>query len=146
MSARGAYRTARRLLRRDRGQSLVEFAIVVPLLLALLVAIFEFGRAWNIQQVVTNVAREGARQGVLATVDNDSVQTVVSTLLTTARLDPADATVSVNGCNDITGTECNVQIQYPYNFLFMGPVVRLISGGAWPGSVTLGTTSIMRNE
>lgn len=151
MSARrrpGATRVARRLLRRERGQSLVEFAIVLPILLALLVAIFEFGRAWNIQQVITNVAREGARLAVLQDVQPDSVDNLIVDLLTTARLDPAESTVSVAnaGVDGGIGDQVTVQIQYPYNFIFLGPVVRLISGGAWPGSVTLSSTSIMRHE
>ena len=45
---------------RESGQSLLEFAIVLPILLALLVGIFEFGVAWNRKQVLTNAAREGA--------------------------------------------------------------------------------------
>ncbi len=48
-----------------RGQSLVEFALVVPMLLVMLVGIIEFGRAWNMSQVVTDSARQGARAGAI---------------------------------------------------------------------------------
>src|SRR5437870_5269441 len=48
-----------------RGQALVETAIAVPLLLLVSVLIFEFGRAYQVAQVVTNAAREGARVAVL---------------------------------------------------------------------------------
>ena len=48
--------------RRDgRGQALVELALILPILLMLLLGIFEFGRAWNTKQVITDAAREGAR-------------------------------------------------------------------------------------
>ena len=47
--------------RRERGTGLVEFALVVVLLLPLLLAIVEFGRAWFTVQVIHNAAREGAR-------------------------------------------------------------------------------------
>jgi Flp pilus assembly protein TadG len=44
-----------------RAQTMVEFAIVMPLLLALLIGIFEFGRMIFIYAVVTNASRESVR-------------------------------------------------------------------------------------
>ena len=49
--------------RRERGQSLVETAIIFPLLLLLLAAVVDFGRAFDAYIVLTNAAREGARWG-----------------------------------------------------------------------------------
>lgn len=46
----------------ERGQSLVEFALVLPLLLMLLMGVVFFTMAFNLQQVLNNAAREGARQ------------------------------------------------------------------------------------
>ena len=34
-----------------RGQAVVEFALVLPLVLILTISVFEFARAWNVQQV-----------------------------------------------------------------------------------------------
>lgn len=51
-----------RAARGARGQSLVEFAIVMPLLLSLLLGVVFFTMAFNLQQVLNNAAREGARQ------------------------------------------------------------------------------------
>jgi Flp pilus assembly protein TadG len=48
---------------RERGQSLVETAIVFPVLLLLLAAVVDFGRAFDAYIVLTNAAREGARWG-----------------------------------------------------------------------------------
>ncbi len=48
-----------------RGQAVVEFALVLPLILIMLISVFEFARAWNIQQVLTDAAREGARVAVV---------------------------------------------------------------------------------
>ena len=45
----------------EAGQALVEFALVVPLLLLLVVGVIEFGRAWNVSQAVNYAARQGAR-------------------------------------------------------------------------------------
>lgn len=45
------------------GSQIVEFAVSLPLLMALAVGIFDFGNAYNLKQKLTNAAREGARLG-----------------------------------------------------------------------------------
>jgi len=56
-------RTSKETKRRERGQSLVETAIVLPILLLLVAAVVDFGRAFDAYIVLTNAAREGARFG-----------------------------------------------------------------------------------
>lgn len=53
------------LLRRRRGQSLVETAMVLPVLAFLTFGLLDFGRAYYFQVAVTNSAREGARTAIL---------------------------------------------------------------------------------
>ena len=53
---------ARRRRRREEGQTLVEFALVLPVLLLLLVGILKFGMLFNNYLTLTDVARAGARQ------------------------------------------------------------------------------------
>jgi Flp pilus assembly protein TadG len=48
--------------RDERGAVMVEFAIILPLLLLLLMGIVEFGRAYNTQVSIQAAAREGARE------------------------------------------------------------------------------------
>ena len=48
-------------LRAADGAQLLEFAFVLPMLLVLAVGAFDFGRAYNLKQKLTNAAREGAR-------------------------------------------------------------------------------------
>ncbi|MGE5390083.1 MAG: TadE/TadG family type IV pilus assembly protein [Deltaproteobacteria bacterium] len=55
----------RGFIRRERGQALVEMALVIPVLLLLLVGICEFGRILGAYMVINNLAREGARYGVV---------------------------------------------------------------------------------
>ncbi len=47
--------------RRRAGQNLIEFALIVPILIALLMGIMEFGWVMRNQLILTNAAREGAR-------------------------------------------------------------------------------------
>jgi Flp pilus assembly protein TadG len=58
---------------RGRGQALVEFALVLPIALILLLAVFDVGRAVFLYNGLTNAAREGAR---LAVVNQDKSMVV----------------------------------------------------------------------
>ena len=53
------------LQRHEGGQSLVEFALVLPILLALLCGIIDFGWLYYNQITLNNAAREGARYAVI---------------------------------------------------------------------------------
>ena len=57
----------------ERGTALIEAAVTIPLLLLVAVGIFEFGRAYQTWQVLTNAAREGARVAVLPSGNPDAV-------------------------------------------------------------------------
>jgi len=52
-------------LRRDTGQSLVEFALILPLVLSILCGIVEFGRGFQSWLTITNAAAYGARTGAI---------------------------------------------------------------------------------
>jgi Flp pilus assembly protein TadG len=54
------------LKQRRRGDAIVEFALVLPILLLILFGIMEVGRVLDAWIVVQNAAREGARVGTLA--------------------------------------------------------------------------------
>ncbi|MDP3793543.1 MAG: pilus assembly protein [Candidatus Uhrbacteria bacterium] len=61
----------------QRGQAVLEFALIMPLLLFLLFAIFTVGYWMNAQQIVTQAAAQGARQGAL-TNDNGQIQGAIA--------------------------------------------------------------------
>lgn len=56
----------------QRGQSTVEFVLLVPLLLALFFLIFEVGRLFGSWLLITNAAREGARYGITQSFDTSA--------------------------------------------------------------------------
>jgi Flp pilus assembly protein TadG len=56
-------RAAATLCGETSGSQIAEFAVALPLLLVMVVGIFDFGNAYNIKQKVTNIAREAARMG-----------------------------------------------------------------------------------
>ena len=130
----------------EAGQALVEVAIALPILLALLVGIFEFARAYNVQQVITNAAREGARQGVLPTMGQADAVLRANERLSDANISTATVSwVCTAPCD--TGEAVQVTVSVDYTFVFIGPVLSLfVSGNNDPGTITLQSTSTMRKE
>ena len=57
--------------RSRRGQALVEFALVLPIILAVMFGAVEFGTALYDKAVITNASREVLRFGVVATLASD---------------------------------------------------------------------------
>lgn len=82
-----------RLHRRERGQALVEFALALPILILVLVGIFDGGRLVFAYHTVNNAAREAGRE---ATVNQTEADIRARALQHAVALDlvPADVTVS----------------------------------------------------
>jgi Flp pilus assembly protein TadG len=142
----GDYMTMKRL-RNERGAALLETAVTLPLILLVSVAIFEFGRAYQVQQVLTNAAREGARVAVLPDYTDDQVKTVVRTYLTDGGLTSVDPTIVRNVAVG-PATASRVTITYPFNFIVLNPVARLVTGTSTLGAgvLTMQAAALMRNE
>ena len=133
------------------GQNLVEFALVVVMLLLLVAGICEFGRAWNLYQILANAAREGARLAALPSgfATDAQVNTRIKSYLTTGNVDSSKASVTIGGAgvDGGTGTQVSITVSYPYQFGYVGPLVRMINPGATAGAdITINAQSVMRNE
>jgi Flp pilus assembly protein TadG len=86
-------RTRNASAHRSRGQSLVEFALVIPIFLLILVALFDLGRAVFSYNTLTNAVREGAR---MAIVNQDVPSIVARAKSQTAIVELDDPSVKVN--------------------------------------------------
>ncbi len=122
---------------RGRGQALAEFALVIPLLLLLLVAVFDVGRAVFAYNAITNAAREGTR---LAIVNQDvsSVQSraagqavgttttgdVVVTFIESSTGDPCNGV----GGNPILAIGCSAQVTVTAHWQAITPLIGNILG------------------
>ena len=127
-----------RRLKSERGQALLETALTLPLLLLVSVSIFEFGRAYQTWQVLTNAAREGARVAVLPGQTAGNVQARVRSYMTSGQLQNAGAAgVAVNQNASIsigagTASASVVTVSYPFTFMVLQPVARLLVTGRQP--------------
>jgi Flp pilus assembly protein TadG len=133
-----------------RGQAVVEFALVLPLVLILVISVFEFARAWNIQQVLTDAAREGARVAVVGSGNQEAagviqtkVQAAIDNAVSVAGIDPSDVTLQLDGEELGRGNPATVRLALPYRFTFLGPLMGWTIGKS---SLTLRTSITMRNE
>lgn len=79
-----------------RGAALVEFAFLFPLILILLVGIWEVGRMIEVQQAVSNAAREGGRQASTGQRTVAQVQQAVLNYLSNTGVSTAGTTVTVS--------------------------------------------------
>jgi len=100
----------------DSGAAAVEFALLAPVLLLLLVGIVEFGRVYNAQVTVTAAAREGARE---MAVRNDLTAAIDRVMAAAPALNPplsADQ-VSIDPAVCLAGDHVTVEVSYPVPLL-----------------------------
>jgi len=126
------------------GASAVEFALVLPLLLMLILGVVEFGTVFYRQAIIAWSSREGARTGIVAANPKPTaaqIQAAVRTVLNKAGLGTSPVTVTVSGAGGTFGTDLVVDVESPYRFQFLPALV--------PGmrsSVTLRGRTVMRHE
>jgi Flp pilus assembly protein TadG len=135
--------------RSERGAALVEAAVTIPILLLIAVGIFEFGRAYQHWQVLTNAAREGARYSVTPGATSANVDALVREYMKNGGLPKYDV-ANVQVVRNVAlafGTASTITIGYPFDFIVLQPVANMIKGGAGISkSVTMAAAATMRNE
>ena len=145
----------RRFGQNDRGAELIEFALVLPLLLAMLAGIADFGRMFQRLEVTTNAAREGARLASLPGYSQTDVQNRVRAYMDQGIQAGAGGRTTVTrtlvtitpGGGGAQFQAAQVLVNYTDSYLILAPIVTLIgSNGAAFGSMTLSATSTMRLE
>jgi len=145
--------------RRQRGQSMVEMAFVLPIFLVLVMGVIDF--SWGLKSwiSVTNAAREAARYGAVncasandsADLDGDDdfdaddveqrgIDTATGLGLTTADVEVDDCTPGASGESVV------VSIDYDYDLITpLGGLMSMFGGGI-PNSITLNSNADMRIE
>ena len=127
----------------EKGQNLVEFAMVVPIFLILVFSIVDFGMGFHAWITVTNAAREGARIGA---VGADSATIEARVIDTTSSLAAEDIEVTVVNAQGAPGEAVSVDVQYEYELIT--PLSSLLGffGGGLGSPITFHSESEMRIE
>ncbi len=119
MTGIGRDATLKSSKRRQTGQAMVEFALLLPIFLVVIFIIVDFGVGISRWVILTNSTREGARLGAVGAVTADITDKVVST--SNDLLDPADVNVyylDKDGDGDIErGESVVVETNYQYGLI-----------------------------
>lgn len=128
-----------KVLRDKRGQSLVELALVMPMVLLLLMGVVEFGRMFHTYLVITQGSREGARLAVVGESDAAIVERVREV---TASLDQTMLTVDIQPGEDdrVRGVAVKVIVNFKLK-LIVPDVMDVI-----PDPLTISASTVMRME
>jgi Flp pilus assembly protein TadG len=141
--------------RRDRGQGLTEFALVIPIFLLIVVALFDLGRAVFAYNTLTNAAREGAR---IAIVNQYQPSIVARAKSQTNIVELDDPSVSVTfwqvgtdgkpdhskpQCNNLVAVGCLAVVRFEATYR---PITPFISNILFGSGVTLTAVSQLSVE
>ena len=114
-----------RKTRPEHGQTMVEFALALPVLALFLVAIVELGLVLNTYVEVKNAARVGARKASVLRMDSSGVaQAITAARESTSSLDKDELNVEVTPQPWPKGTPVEVRITYPVSIDILGFVVK----------------------
>lgn len=99
--------------RRERGSAAVEFALVLPILVLLVLGIIEFGRIYNVQTTVSGAARESVRTMAL-TNSTSSARSAAKNAAANLNLTDGQIAISPSSCPTSSApTNVTVTITYP---------------------------------
>lgn len=119
----------------EKGQAVVEFALVLPVFILLVFGIIEFGRLMQTMNVLTSAAREGVRVAAVTAPDQTLVTNAAQNILNASSV--SGATISMTGPNAQREVTVTVQITYT-------PITGSIIPGL--GGISLSRNSTMRWE
>ncbi len=124
---------------RRHGAATVEFAVVAPVFLIMIIGVMEVGRGIVVQQLLTNASREGARIGSYdSTMTTSTVSTAVNSYLSNVGITGATTTVTPDppsGASD--GQSVSVTVSIPFS------KVSYLPSPVYLGSATLTVTTVM---
>jgi Flp pilus assembly protein TadG len=107
-------------IKNQKGQSLVEFAIILPIILLLLMGIVEFGMMLNSYLTIQNVAREGSRLGIVGGSDVE-IDTLIRNI--SPNLTPADLTVDITPAENSRNSGETLTVSITYNYHMTVPII-----------------------
>ena len=108
----------------QHGQTMTEFALVMPILLFLLLAIVQFGVVFNNYVTLTDAVRAGARKGAVARrLSSPATATEQQVRNAATDLKSSDLQVTVTS-TFVQGSDVTVEATYPYDIKVLGLVVK----------------------
>lgn len=100
-----------------QGQSLVEFVLLLPLLLMLILGAMDFGRLFFTKMVITNAAREGANYLAYHPGDITGMESIIADEANSSTVEYSDLVIQPTGCCTI-GQPVTVTISTTVDLVF----------------------------
>jgi len=122
-----------------RGQSMVEFVLVLPVFLILLLGMIEFGLIFNAYITINNAAREGARVGSVGGTDGE-IEAMVNDV--GSNLELANLSVAIQPGQGIRSRGDALEVVVTYQYDMITPFISNLLGG----NVNLEGRTVMRVE
>lgn len=127
----------RGIWRNRDGAALVEFAVVLPVLVLLLVGLMEFGLLLYDQHVITNASREGARYGIVSRASRRNLTEITavvdeycgSRLISFGADAPVTSIEPTDPSGALFGDDLTVTVTFHYDFLVVPAFVGSLIGG-----------------
>lgn len=133
-----------RLFKNEKGQSLVEMAMVLPVLLLLFCGIIDFGWIMGNQIIAENGSREGARLGAVVAAKSDYSSQVCSRVLAvTPGYSHSGISISIALTSPSDPSQGDIKVTLTYTFKLLTPMAQMILGKQ---SYTATSTCIMKVE
>jgi Flp pilus assembly protein TadG len=118
--------TRRAHMRNEKGQTMVEFTLVLPVLLVVLFGIIQFGITFSNYVALTDAVRAGARTAAISRSAADPVgDTKARVINASGDLKTSDVapTVTTGPLGWTHGEDVTVKATYPYSISLLGIVV-----------------------
>jgi len=128
-----------KLLKNRKGQSMVELAMVLPILLVLLMGMIQFGFIFNGHITITSAAREGARLASVGGTDSEVIQRVKEAA-EGPLLNIEDHLIFIDRSVDGDDEKLSVRIDGSVNIIV--PLIDIFTGNRFE----ISSESVMRSE
>jgi hypothetical protein len=111
-------------IKNETGQTMVEFALVIPILCVVLFGILQFGALYNDYVTLTDASRVGAREAAVSRHDEfPEDEAEAAARASAAGLDPDKLEIFVDASDWEHGETVTVEAVYPYEIDLLGFVV-----------------------
>jgi Flp pilus assembly protein TadG len=112
-------------IRNEQGQTMTEFALVLPVLALILFAVIQFGIVFNNYVTLTDATRAGARKAAVSRQDPNHDQDVIAAVKNSASdLDSSKLSIPPPTSTWASGDDVTVTASYPYSISLLGIVVK----------------------
>jgi TadE-like protein len=134
----------------QRGQSLVEFAILIPAFILMVVVIFDLGRAVYYSSVLQNAARAGVRYSAVHPNDQPGMEEAIFNQAVGLGLNPSNI-IYAGLDHDLYETIGGIanpafRVTLEYYFTPATPLVSSLLPSTWHGRIRLESDAVMRTE